>query len=1677
MYTMAMGASAAGSSAEQDNGKVFRDIKITEAIIEYNENLKAGKQRSGNTQVRPVGNGRNVHRSIALTEYDKIPFNKEETLTGEHVYIVEMSDKPAALYQGGIHGFASTIARNNQAPASITQSGSFGKLNADSHAVVSYTKFLKEKQSTVISNIQAIAGRQATPSANYTIAFNGFAVKLTQDQAARVAELPGVRQVLKDTIYELNTDVGPQHIGADKIWSASAGNGKFKGEGILVGVIDTGINTDHPSFAEVAGDGYVHKLPARFSGFLGNCEIAEFAHMCNNKLIGVRSYEVITDTYADPVFQPDEKSWLVEAKRPANGEDYNGHGSHTASTAAGNTLLNVDHVIPQLQEISDGLPTGLVFPSISGVAPRANIIMYQACHPSDNSYGDLNAGCPGSALLSSIEDAITDGVDVINYSIGSSVGGFPWENPIEMAFLAARESGVSVAASAGNSYSPRNPGTYRGAIDHLSPWLTSVAATTHGRKIQVEGKELNGFAGGEQLPEIIIGDGLTKGYSGPVVSAKEYGSEYEKCLEEFPAGFFDNDPEGVPYAKAPIVICKRGNAPIITKASNVDAGGAGGFILRNASSSESLITLSYPLPGIHISYGSYFGTSETNGYGLYDWMNEGSGHELTITDSIVVTEMGTSDYVADFSSRGPNRANPDVMSPNLGAPGVDVFAAWSDEQPFSAFSMPADYAAISGTSMAAPHVAGAMALLSQAHPTWSPAQIQSALMTTASLEGVTRARDARPYDPVPAGFSDTGSGVINVARATNAGLLLDETIDNYRGANPRNGGSVTTLNMPYLYNDNCAGTCTWMRTFTAEADGTWDVSAEASEILGAEMLVVDVSPKVFSLKAGQKQAIIVTATVLEMTAPAANSSQVQLQGRVDLVPQSESLPKQYLPLAVRYNDDKLPDRVIGEFHRDQGHTLTPMLSTKEVQSLNHEVFGLTKGERYDFKLQYANKRMYMGNDDHGPVTRAEIDADPGVEIIFFDVPEGTKRLIWKVQDVKEKHAWTSLDLGMDVNGDEDIQWSDEALCTSALDYKDFCAINNPVAGRYWAIAANWKFEREDLKNNADTISVSLGIVGSENQGSLTVEGPDSTDGLTPYQVKLNYNLDNPEEGEIYYGVVTLGTDQYNTSNLGKFAVELEHTGKDFKISASQSGAKEGDVVDYHVTLAPNLLAGERPFNLKTTLPTGVTLIEDSVLVGGIGNYQDGLTIEDSVINIDAVQPSSAEVPRHYVYTTNINDAQCRVPYGDDPTFYDLGLEGSNPIAISGAPNQTLTVPLAANGLPHAPLYGNPEKYAQDTLAISPFGYVQFDFMRDFFNWPRAFDDLFQAFPDTMVSPLWRGDVHMPDNTFFDFERLKFTNAVYAVVTDKHYIFQWDGGEEQMHFFSGNENPDPDAYFSVETFVSTELNFEDNDYEIVFAYGAIETQNNDIGSIGLHGYWGERNSNGPQLGYLNDGFAFNDVASKVSSGTVICADYRGPEQTQLDLKFSVRVSADIVGTDSVVTVDSQFSDSEIVSVTHTLSAPSNITLAGYENMTVAENSTIKGINVLYSDLKGTSNGIEVTGENISGMVSGTASGATFDLTPDADWHGETEVTVSVFDMAYPSDRASVSFMLTVESDGVEFGCTDSAATNFDANANTDDGSCTLPAPVVTPPKVEETSSGGSMGWLMLTLLPLAFRRRK
>ena len=235
------------------------------------------------------------------------------------------------------------------------------------------------------------------------------------------------------------------------------------------------------------------------------------------------------------------------------------------------------------------------------------------------------------------------------------------------------------------------------------------------------------------------------------------------------------------------------------------AGGAGGYVLSNtAVESEGLSADAHYLPAVHIGY--------TAAQVLEAWLDSGAGHMATIAGTTVDESAANGDIMADFSSRGHNPPVPGVLKPDVAAPGVAVLAASMNGT---------EYESMGGTSMASPHAAGAAALMVALYPEWTPAQIQSALTSTAVSDNVLKEDGATPANPF-----DYGAGRIDVSLAAQAGLVLDETTNRFEDADPAEGGDPTALNLATLANGDCPGTCSWTRTLKSTLDSAadWTVS-------------------------------------------------------------------------------------------------------------------------------------------------------------------------------------------------------------------------------------------------------------------------------------------------------------------------------------------------------------------------------------------------------------------------------------------------------------------------------------------------------------------------------------------------------------------------------------------------------------------------------------------------------------------------------------------------------------------------------------------------------------------------------------------------------------------------------------------------------------------------------------
>ncbi|MGH8445220.1 MAG: S8 family serine peptidase, partial [Solimonas sp.] len=521
------------------------------------------------------------------------------------------------------------------------------------------------------------------------------------------------------------------------------------------------------------------------------------------------------------------------------------------------------------------------------------------------------------------------------------------------------------------------------------------------------------------------------------------------------------------------------------------------------------------------------------------------------------------------------------LVPTISAPGVDIYAAYATEHPFSSQPQSADFMFLQGTSMASPHVAGAAALLRDAHPDWTPAEIQSALASTAS-ETVKAAYSEYDTAPHAADTYEAGNGRVDVAKAVRAGLVLDESVDRYRQADPANGGTESTLNLPELVNLKCRSSCTWLRTVRATTAGTWKVTTDTPEY----STQLKVTPTEFTLAAGQTQAIVVTAAVLDSSTPIADS-EVEWHARLRFTPTDATLPGQHWPVAVKYSHGDLPARIDIEAHRDQDQQILKGIVTAPIRQFTARGYGLVKP---------TVRAVSIAPDTHHDTPFD--DLDDGAAVLWTDVPEDSAQLVVEVLDFPFSYDNNALVyVGVDVNGDNVPDYDTEAICYSdSAISQNYCVINKPAAGRYWIVVQNYDAYDPPQSSDAKTFNIATAVVPMQGASTLTVSGPASSDGHTPYALTLGWNLPASQQGELYYGAFDLGPDAANAGKFGFIPVRIARGRNDVVLTASQDRARPGDIIEFNIDVLQNISGADRRFTFDTTLPAGLSLLADSVAV-------------------------------------------------------------------------------------------------------------------------------------------------------------------------------------------------------------------------------------------------------------------------------------------------------------------------------------------------------------------------------------------------------------------------------------------------------------------------------------------------
>lgn len=653
---------------------------------------------------------------------------------------------------------------------------------------------------------------------DYTVALNGFSGVMSHLQAEKLAARDDVLTVLPDVRREATTDASRDFLGLTG--PGGAHDLGIRGDDVVVGVIDTGIWPEHPSFADDGSYGPAPEdIPADLPCEFGNSahNPADVAFECNNKLLGaLQSLETYRALIGAEDFEFD------------SARDDDGHGTHTTSTAAGNGGVEATVGQHDLGEVA-------------GIAPRARIIAYKGL-------GAL--GGFSSDLAAAIDQAVEDGVDVINYSIGGGAGLIGAD---ELAFLFAADAGVFVATSAGNS--GPGGGTIGGPAS--VPWLTSVGASTQTRFFQGTVVLGNGdvFTGASLTGEIPSQVPLVDA----AMATKGGRNADDLCR---PGSLIPG------LVRGAIVLCRRGAIARVDKSLAVAQAGGAGMIMYENSDDGDRFTDTHHVPSVHVD--------NTEGLAIKGYIATLPPRFATasIVDTGAAGKFEPAPSITQFSSRGPDPVALDLIKPDVTAPGMQILAGAS---PF-ADPNGDSFMSIAGTSMSSPHVAGLFALLKQEHTDWSAAAAKSALMTTASTDvrDNDRVSQATPFE-MGAGHVDPGSPAA-AGTAFDPGLVYDAGFLEYLGflcdAAPEVLGAATCpfledngiptsapdLNVPSIGVSSVPGTKTVTRTVTSVADTTQTYSVSVETPDGFD---VTVSPSTLELEPGESASYTVTLSTVD----------------------------------------------------------------------------------------------------------------------------------------------------------------------------------------------------------------------------------------------------------------------------------------------------------------------------------------------------------------------------------------------------------------------------------------------------------------------------------------------------------------------------------------------------------------------------------------------------------------------------------------------------------------------------------------------------------------------------------------------------------------------------------------------------------------------------------------------
>ncbi|CAN1336852.1 Subtilisin-like protease SBT5.4 [Linum perenne] len=554
---------------------------------------------------------------------------------------------------------------------------------------------------------------------SYTWNINGFSATLEEEEAAQLSKQPGVVSVFLDQGRKLHTTRSWDYMSLENHGADHPGKlwkAANFGEGTIIATLDTGVWPESKSFND---KGY-GPVPPKWRGICQNN--TKVGVPCNRKLIGARFF---SKGYISAGGKPEDS--FVSARDSA------GHGSHTLSTAAGN-------FVPQAKILNSTV--GIA----KGGSPKARVAAYKVCWPPI----DGNE-CFDSDILAGFDAAINDGVDVISVSLGGDPADY-FEDSIAIGTFHAVKNGIDVACSAGNG------GPDHGTVSNVAPWITTVAASTLDRKLEAYAQLHNGL-------RIQV---LITWFNCPLTFYRLIMIIF--CHHSLLCKAKTLDPK---KTRGKIVVCLRGgNGRLETGIEAASAGAVGMIFCNNKTYGDELIADPHYLPAVHISY--------KDSLLVYHYINSTKHPQAYISPLYSKLNIKPTPVMAVFSSAGPNSITPQIIKPDITAPGVNIIAAYTEAKQTGTDADPRKfpYNILSGTSMSCPHVAGVIGLLRTLYPHWSPAAIRSAIMTTARTRDNTQ-KPIQDFSKQKATPFNYGSGHIRPNKAMDPGLVYDLTEVDY----------------------------------------------------------------------------------------------------------------------------------------------------------------------------------------------------------------------------------------------------------------------------------------------------------------------------------------------------------------------------------------------------------------------------------------------------------------------------------------------------------------------------------------------------------------------------------------------------------------------------------------------------------------------------------------------------------------------------------------------------------------------------------------------------------------------------------------------------------------------------------------------------------------------------------